>query len=364
MASTLVAISEVVDMLAARAAALAAELLPGGRKEGREWVCGGLDGARGSSLAVHLQGSKAGVWSDFATGECGDALDLVAQALFGGDKAQALSWSKSWLGLDGCDPGRLKATRRAVETRKTEDESGAEGEEAQRKRAQALWLGAEPRLAGTLAEAYLAGRGIRLDQLGRQPRALRFHPAIWCQERRSKAPALLAAIHDPGSGTYLATHRTYLGRHKDGSIGKADIAAPKKVLGRYRGGIIPLWRGASGKSLAKAPEGDRLIVTEGIEDGLTAALAKPDCRVAAIVSIGHANAVRWPETIREIIVAAQNDKPGSPADRRLQVVLRQWLSEGRKVLLARSPSWWRGREVKDVNDLLQAAQATEGVVNE
>lgn len=364
MASVLVTIGEVAEMLSARAPALAAELLPGGRKEGPEWVCGGLDGARGRSMAVHLQGAKAGVWSDFATGEAGDALDLVAQALFAGDKKEALTWAKSWLGLDGCDPARLRVTRRAVESRKNEDDSGDEGAEARRRRAQALWLGAQERLAGTLAEAYLVGRGIRLEHLGRQPRALRFHPAIWCQERAAKLPAMVAAIHNPVSGQFMATHRTYLARQRDGSIDKADLARPKKVLGLYRGGVIPLWRGASGKPLAKAPQGDRLIITEGIEDGLTVALAKPECRVICVVAIGHANAVRWPEAITDITVAAQNDKPGSPAARRLEQIMAGWLAEGRRVWLSRPPTWWRGKPVKDVNDLLQAAQVREDAVSE
>lgn len=51
-------------------------LLPNGRREGHEWCVGSVQGEAGSSLKVHLTGSKAGVWSDFATGETGDLFGL------------------------------------------------------------------------------------------------------------------------------------------------------------------------------------------------------------------------------------------------------------------------------------------------
>ncbi len=52
-------------------------LLPGGKKRGHEWQAGSLAGNEGKSLCVNISGGKAGVWSDFATGESGgDLLDL------------------------------------------------------------------------------------------------------------------------------------------------------------------------------------------------------------------------------------------------------------------------------------------------
>jgi twinkle protein len=65
-------------MLAQKAPEIAQMLLPNGRKVNNEWCAGSLDGDGGKSLKVHLNGSKAGVWSDFATGEGGDLLDLWA----------------------------------------------------------------------------------------------------------------------------------------------------------------------------------------------------------------------------------------------------------------------------------------------
>jgi twinkle protein len=67
---------EMSNRLAQNAQAVAAMLLPGGKKDGHEWVCGSIAGEPGGSLKVHLAGRKAGVWADFATGENGDLIDL------------------------------------------------------------------------------------------------------------------------------------------------------------------------------------------------------------------------------------------------------------------------------------------------
>lgn len=52
-------------------------LLPNGKKESSEWVCGSVDGEKGKSLKVNLAGKR--VWSDFSTGEGGDLIDLWQQ---------------------------------------------------------------------------------------------------------------------------------------------------------------------------------------------------------------------------------------------------------------------------------------------
>src|SRR5579872_5068464 len=49
-------------------AALLAELLPAGIREGAEWRIGSVAGEPGRSMGVHLGGAKAGVWYDWAAG--------------------------------------------------------------------------------------------------------------------------------------------------------------------------------------------------------------------------------------------------------------------------------------------------------
>lgn len=56
---------DVEAKLKERALEVAQHLLPNGRREGGEWVCGNLDGQPGRSLKVNVAG-KVGVWCDFA----------------------------------------------------------------------------------------------------------------------------------------------------------------------------------------------------------------------------------------------------------------------------------------------------------
>lgn len=59
----------VAQQLSRRAEEIARHLLPNGKRNGAEWCVGSTSGVEGQSLKVHLTGEKAGVWSDFATGE-------------------------------------------------------------------------------------------------------------------------------------------------------------------------------------------------------------------------------------------------------------------------------------------------------
>lgn len=67
---------ELAERLAQDAENVCRMLFPEGKRVGSEWQLGSLSGDAGTSLNVHLSGTKAGVWSDFATGESGDILDL------------------------------------------------------------------------------------------------------------------------------------------------------------------------------------------------------------------------------------------------------------------------------------------------
>ncbi len=79
---------------------LCGQLLPGGRREGREWIAGSTQGEAGRSLKVILEGAKAGVWKDFATDEGGDLLKLIA-LVRRADIKEAADFARSFLGLPG-----------------------------------------------------------------------------------------------------------------------------------------------------------------------------------------------------------------------------------------------------------------------
>ena len=67
------------DALLDQIDALVEAWLPGGTRDGHEWKCSDLDGGKGRSCSVRMEGEKAGYWSDFNTEESGkDLLGLYA----------------------------------------------------------------------------------------------------------------------------------------------------------------------------------------------------------------------------------------------------------------------------------------------
>jgi hypothetical protein len=348
-------IRELVRMLAAQAPLLAAELLPNGRREGQEWRVGSIHGQPGRSMAVHLTGPKAGVWCDFASGDAGDALDLVAAVLYGGDKRQAVAWARRWLGLDaGADPADAERRRRLAEralARAAEPDDDAVRRHRQRV-AIALWCSARPHIAGTPVDAYLRARAIDLAALGRQPRALRFHPALFHRPSGQKLPAMVAAITNEG-GAHVATHCTWLAQDgRTGRWGKAPVEPAKMVFGPMKGGTIRLWRGASGKPLAEAPPGDVVAIAEGIENALTVAIECPEWRVLAAVSSGNLPAIALPPQCSEIVLIADRDGENRETRRAREAAIARWLREGRRVRVALPPAG-----CKDWNEAAQAEAA-------
>jgi twinkle protein len=57
--------NEIKERLNQRAESVCAYLLPTGKKDGAEWVCGDVTGTPGTSLRIHLSGAKVGYWADF-----------------------------------------------------------------------------------------------------------------------------------------------------------------------------------------------------------------------------------------------------------------------------------------------------------
>jgi hypothetical protein len=330
-------------MLAAGIDRLVAELLPAGKRVSGEWIAGSVAGEAGSSLSVNLRG-KAGVWADFSTGEAGDALDLVAAVLYRGDKKQAFAWARTWLGLSST---AAPAIRRAYlpEPDRARAAQATEDDARRARAALRLYLEARPTLAGTPAESYLLARGIDLRALGRQPRALRFHPACRCTEVEANLPALIAAITD-AEGRHVSTHRTWLAQH-GGVWGKARLRDAKKTLGAPQGGTIRLWRGASGRALRDAPQGDVVGIGEGIETCLSVAQVMPELRVLSAVSLANMASVALPPTIGRVVLLADNDgaKPGAAAG--LQRAIDHFTSFVADVRIARAPYG------KDFNDCLR-----------
>jgi hypothetical protein len=178
--------------------------------------------------------------------------------------------------------------------REREAKAEAEKRAAQAKR---LWQESLP-IAGTVAEAYLRGRGITCEL----PPTLRFHPACWHGPTAKRFPAMLAAVQ--GSGL-PAVHRTFL--RPDG-LGKADIDPARAMLGAVAGGAVRLADGPS-----------RLVVGEGIESTLSLAcglLGEPATLWAALSTSGL-RGLRLPAQSGRLTIACDGDGPGRDAARNL-----------------------------------------------
>lgn len=91
-------IRELSEKLSAQAESVATYLLPNGKRLGREWTVGSVDGESGGSCKVCVGGNKPGIWSDFATGEKGDLIDLwrITRGL---TMAETIKEVKDYLGV-------------------------------------------------------------------------------------------------------------------------------------------------------------------------------------------------------------------------------------------------------------------------
>lgn len=318
---------EIEAELRARVDSLVPELLSDARPDGGFWCAGSVAGEAGQSLKVNRRGPRQGLWTDFSAAEgsdsySGDMLQLVAAVKFGGwsieaNRGPAIGWAKSWLGWDNLSPDRFKTIRReAAQKRQAQAEAGAREQEKRRESAGQLWHSSFS-LPGTPALAYLLGRVPGLERLGRLPASLRFHPEVWCPVRRAKHPAMVACIIAL-SGELLAVHRTYLdlSAGKGGPVvvwklppdAKGRVKSHKQTLGQYQGGCIPLWKGACGRTLREIAAGTPVDASEGVEDGLTIALACPDKRIVAGVALANLGGLDLPPQAGPFSFIGQNDE--------------------------------------------------------
>lgn len=364
--NSLVTVADIEAMLKERVDALVHYLLPNARADGREMCVGSLGGEPGQSLRIHVGNtSRRGWWKDFSSGEGGDCLKLVAAVQFGGDIKRAVPWAKSWLGLDDKDPERIEQQRAEIRAASEDRARRAEQErEAIRASARARWMQAQP-IMGTPAEIYLRHRGIDLERLGRVPGVLRYHPALQAGAGPDavKLPAMVAQVIGL-DGKQRAIHRTYLKPDGRGKADASDGLVPdakgrvdaKRALGHYWGGHIPVWKGAHQCTLRDIPEGTDVYVSEGIEDGLTAACADPSLRVIAMLSLGNLMAIELPPQLGRLIILKQNDPSGSKAAQLLSRCVTHHRAQGRRVCFVEPP-----QGAKDLNELAQAARNNDNM---
>jgi hypothetical protein len=358
---SMIDIEELKTLGAARIASIAADCLPNGREVAGYWRSGSVADEAGQSLAVTLRGEDQGMWCDHScTGlpeGGGNVLQLIAWTKFGGDIKPAIAWLKSFLGLDGLDPGRLATVRaQARERMEASAEDEAKQREKRRRDAVGLYLSGVP-IIDTPAEFYFRTRGVNWRELGHAPGCLRYRADVWNVEAHRALPCMLAQVVDV-EGRHLATHRTWLAPDGRGGWGKADLEQPKMALGSFAGGFIPLWRSDADRrakrSMANILPGTDVWTAEGTEDGGSAAMAKPQERIVAAVTLGNIGKLRLPEQMGRLMLIGQRDThPKTLAA--LERAIADQQEAGREVWLTPPPAGF-----KDVNDALRGSDLERG----
>lgn len=315
--------AEVASRLAGEAEAVCRRYLSKGRRNGRYWTAGDVANTPGNSLFVRLTGpasgaGAAGRWTDAATGQHGDLLDLIGHAIGATDFTTAMDEACAFLNLPRQHVSH-GSDRRPLSS------SAARSEAARRLFAQAVPV------SGTLADIYLRTRGLH----GRDgTTALRFHPRCFytgdAQAAPEKWPAMIAAVTD-STGSITGVQRTWLAR--DGG-GKAPLVTSRRALGQLLGHAVRF-----------GGIGDVMAAGEGIETMLSLRQVLPALPIAAALSASNLAMLHLPPTLRRLYIARDGDRPGT----RAAVALTDSADATGIEVIVLSP------ERKDFNDDLRAA---------
>ena len=280
-------ITDLSARLADRAEDFCRAYLGNGQRKGSYWVVGDVRGTPGRSLFVKIFGPQSGVgargrWSDAATGQHGDLLDLLALNQAHVSMDETLAEARRYLSdKRSCIPKRCDTYRNVGQRRVA---------------AQRLFAASAP-YVGTQAQVYFATRGIVVQET--EP-SLRFHARCYLKAAGpcpiTQCPAIIAAVTDL-SGTITGVQRIFLAA--DGS-GKAPIHDPKRALGLIHGHGV--WLGPR--------RSETLIIGEGLETMLSLRTVLPNMSCVATLAASHLPAFILPNALARLIIAADNDEPG------------------------------------------------------
>lgn len=295
-------------------------------------------GGHGSSVWVCLRGRWQGRWHHAARGESGDTLEAFKYFGWASSFGEALDRGRAMLGLP-------EAKRAPPEVEVPIADDDGEGPAEPNGKAFSYFLEAQASLKGTPAELYLKRRGIDLAVLGRQPEALRYHPAMWERTTGARHPCLLALATN-AEGKPVTVHRIWV--TPDGA---KLMPKNKKFYSSPRGAICRLWRGRRDaprwQDIYKDPAlaaAETMAISEGVENALAFAIACPEFRVGAAFAKGLIGKVVLPKGLGRAVILMDDDEDEDALRYQALLLSRQCP----KIAFARPP---RGRG--DFNDLLQ-----------
>ena len=275
--------------LADRAEAVCRRYLPSGRREGGYWLVGDVRNTPGRSMYVRLKDTPkgpAGKWTDAATGEHGDLLDVIRESCGLIDFKDVADEARTFLSMP---PPEL-------EPREHQRQSAAP--HGSPEAARQLVRMSQP-IYSTLVQAYLGERGIT-DLRGTG--SLHYHPRCYYRPDEHSPtqtwPAMIAAITDL-DGKITGAHRTWLDpRRRD----KAPVNTPRRAMGDLLGNAVRFGVG-----------GEVMAAGEGIETVLSLRQVLPDMPMLAALSAAHLAAILFPDTLRRLYIVRDNDPAGDGA---------------------------------------------------
>lgn len=295
------------------------------------------------SFRVCIRGAKQGVWCEFASNERGDPIDLINYCLFNNssNKHEAIEWAKSFLGIGSGSVTLKQIRQRAEEQRKAcEEQQKVENENFRLYAGKIFWQ-AQQSIKGTPAEFYFKARGINFNVLKKQPHAIRFAPECFFERdkrtgQKSYMPAIVTAIHN-ANNEFVGVHRTFL--EQTNGVWRRKT---KKVLGSFAGGAIRLWRGKTAAPIGKLSTlknldeiDETLIICEGIEDGLSIAMACPEYRIWTSISVSNLQNIEIPKGINQVIIAGDVDGDEAIATKQVNLAAENFMRAGKIVKIAR-----------------------------
>lgn len=306
--------SELARRLAREAEAVCRYYLSNGKRAGRYWVVGDVHNTPGRSMFVRLQESPkgpAGKWTDAATGEHGDLLDIIRECRGLRDFSEVAEEARRFLKLPRLEQQPASKPVRSL--------APVGSQEAARR----LFAISSP-IEGTVVETYLQHRGIaNVHHSG----SLRFHPRCYYRPDEHSPtetwPAMIACVTDL-EGRITGAHRTWL--DPDGfdriRLGKAPIDTPRRAMGDLLGNAVRF-----------GVVDDVLAAGEGIETMLSLRYVLPTMPMAAALSASHLSAMLLPAGLRRLYIARDADAAGDA----VQATLTQRAEDAGVEAIALSP---------------------------
>jgi len=283
--------SELAHRLAREAEAVCRHYLSNGRRVGSYWQVGDVRNASGRSMFVRLKGGDtgkrpAGKWTDAATGEHGDLLDVIRESCGLVDFHDVTEEARRFLSLPRLEPESDNPSSRSPVPTGSVDA------------ARRLFAMSNP-IAGTVVETYLRGRCIT-DLHGVD--SLRFHPRCYYRPEADAPtetwPAMVAAVTDL-QGHITGAHRTWL---DPSGRDKAPVDSPRRAMGHLLGNAVRFGSAS-----------DVMAAGEGIETMLSLRCAMPTMVMVAALSAAHLGAILFPATLRRLYIVRDDDPAGDGA---------------------------------------------------